>query len=152
MRLENYLCALFFLRMDVETFNLKDLSKKSSKQQFFFDMIFWVLDFLVNESRIVGMQETVLVCLHSGLLRTQLRDGTTVHLMSSACTFEYVLYQLLLVLHFLFPNWVYLLVFSSKIDDLIIEKVIATHLFLTFKQKWRIKTKSLSLKMMFWSS
>ena len=142
----------FFLRIDVETFNLKDLSKKSSKQEFFFDMIFWVLDFLVNESRIVGMHETVLVCLHSGLLRIQLQDGTTVHLMSSACTFEYVLYQLLLELHFLFPNWVYSPVFSSKIDDLIIEKVIATHLFLTFKQKWRMKTKSLSLKMMFWSS
>ena len=117
MQLENYFRALFFLRMDVETFNLKDHSKKSSKQHFFFDMIFLVLDFLVNESRIVGMQETVLVCLHSGLLRTQLRDGMMVHLMSSACTFEYLLYQLLLVLHFLFPNWVYLLVFSSKIDD-----------------------------------
>ena len=43
----------FFLRMAVETFNLKDRSKKSSKQQFFLNMIFLVLDFWVNEFRIV---------------------------------------------------------------------------------------------------
>ena len=44
--LEDYFRDLFvFLCMAVETFNLKDRSKKSSKQQFFLDIFFLVLDF-----------------------------------------------------------------------------------------------------------